>query len=348
MTVTATYMKPIFHSCSSSKRAGAYEKIRGVILAGRESIRAMSQSKITEIKEVIMTIHKIKIFLAIAVLSVSLAASPITTVAQRGSSPKPDSRILYHDGPVMLGTSAVYIIWYGNFSGSTTTAILADLASSLGSSPYFNINTTYPNFAGNAPNGGVVYVGGVNDAHSRGPSLTDQDLEQIVTTHIESGPFPLDTTGIYLVITSEDVTNIRPDGTTYCTPGTPPHHGLAPIMGTYVKYGHIGSATRCPTSLGSHFFGPDGQLPSPNGNFEADVAALTMARVMSAMLTNPFGTGWYDRYGLQNSDKCVGRFGTTYTSQNGARANVRLGGRDFLMQELWVNDRRGRCSLSYP
>ena len=286
----------------------------------------------------------IKILALYVIMTVGTA---LTVNAQRGAI-KTDTRILYHDGPVMAGSPAVYLIFYGNFAGSTTTSILEDLASSLGSSPYFMINTTYPDSSGRAPSGGAVYVGSFFDAYSHGPTLTDQDLEQVVTDVIEAGPFPLDTTGIYLVITSSDVTNIRPDGTTYCAPGTPPLHGVAPIDGTFVKYGHIGSATRCPTSVGPHFMGPDGQLPTPNGNFEADVAAYTMARVISAMVTNPFGTGWYDRNGLQNSDKCVGKFGITYTSQNGARANIRLAGHDFLMQELWVNDRRGRCSLSYP
>jgi hypothetical protein len=37
-------------------------------------------------------------------------------------------------------------------------------------------------------------------------------------------------------------------------------------------------------------------------------------------------------YGLENSDKCAGSFGQTYLRANGARANVRLYRRDFLIQ----------------
>jgi len=51
--------------------------------------------------------------------------------------------ISYHGGPVMLGTTNVYYIWYGNWSGNSATTILTDLASSIGGSGYFNINTTY-------------------------------------------------------------------------------------------------------------------------------------------------------------------------------------------------------------
>src|SRR6266566_540522 len=53
--------------------------------------------------------------------------------------------INYHGGPLMLGTTNVYYIWYGNWSGNSATTILTDLANNIGGSPYFNINTTYYN-----------------------------------------------------------------------------------------------------------------------------------------------------------------------------------------------------------
>ncbi len=39
----------------------------------------------------------------------------------------------------------------------------------------------------------------------------------------------------------------------------------------------------------------------------------------------------------ENGDKCAWQWGSTYTAANGARANVRLGSRDFLLQTNWVN-----------
>ena len=53
----------------------------------------------------------------------------------------------------------------------------------------------------------------------------------------------------------------------------------------------------------------------------------------------------FDRYGLENADKCEGRFGQPYLTPNGARANLRLGYRDFLIQQNWVNDGKGRCAM---
>ena len=73
--------------------------------------------------------------------------------------------------------------------------------------------------------------------------------------------------------------------------------------------------------------------------------ASWIAHVLNETITDPLGTAWYDRNGLENSDKCEGTFGQVYTTSTGARANMRLGGRDYLIQQNWVNDKRGRCAL---
>src|SRR5438309_8389596 len=46
--------------------------------------------------------------------------------------------INYHGGPLILGTTNVYYIWYGNWSGNTAGTILDNFAGHIGGSPYFN------------------------------------------------------------------------------------------------------------------------------------------------------------------------------------------------------------------
>jgi hypothetical protein len=87
-------------------------------------------------------------------------------------------------------------------------------------------------------------------------------------------------------------------------------------------------------------------LPTPNGSFAGDAMANTLAHVLSTTITNPRGTGWFDRYGLQNADKCDGEFGPTYVTTNGARANIKLGQRDYLIQQNWINDRKEHCAMN--
>jgi hypothetical protein len=91
--------------------------------------------------------------------------------------------------------------------------------------------------------------------------------------------------------------------------------------------------------------------PTPNNTYAGDVLVSNLAHAINGIVTNPRGNGWFDRYGLENADKCqdaLGNpsFGQTYLTANGARANVRMGGFDFLIQQNWVNDRKARCALS--
>ncbi|MFY9572883.1 MAG: hypothetical protein WAV20_15890, partial [Blastocatellia bacterium] len=70
----------------------------------------------------------------------------------------------------------------------------------------FNINTTYPNLAGQSPTGVVIFAGTRDDrSYSHGVELTELDIQGIVWDQIAAEVLPLDTSGIYLVIASSDV-----------------------------------------------------------------------------------------------------------------------------------------------
>jgi hypothetical protein len=43
--------------------------------------------------------------------------------------------MLYHGGPVMLGTPNIYYIWYGSWTGNTAPGILTNLAQNFWGSP---------------------------------------------------------------------------------------------------------------------------------------------------------------------------------------------------------------------
>src|SRR5206468_10736984 len=83
------------------------------------------------------------------------------------------SGINYHGGPVILGTTNVYYIWYGNWSGNSATTILTALASNMGGSPYFNINTTYYDGSNQHVANSVHYAGSTDDSNSQGTALSD-------------------------------------------------------------------------------------------------------------------------------------------------------------------------------
>ncbi|WP_062537684.1 hypothetical protein [Mizugakiibacter sediminis] len=243
--------------------------------------------------------------------------------------------ISYHGGPVMLGTTNVYYIWYGNWSGNTATSILTNLAQSIGGSPYYNINTTYYDGSNRHVSNAVAYIKSTNDNYSHGTALADADIQAIVSSAIGSGALPKDTNAVYFVLTSADVNETSGFCTQYCGWHT---HGS--ILGSDIKYAFVGNPDRCPSSCAA-------QTTGPNGNAGADGMASIIAHELEEAVTDPDLNAWYDRRGQENADKCAWTFGTTYTVANGSKANMNLGGMDYLIQQNWVNAGGGYCALRY-
>jgi hypothetical protein len=257
---------------------------------------------------------------------------------QKGEAGRPGSGangINYHGGPVMLGTVHVYYIWYGNWSGNSATNILTDLAQNIGGSPYYNINTTYYNGSNVHITNSVAYVSSTTDNYSQGTSLSDTQVRNVVSSALSSGALPIDSNGVYFVLTSADVTASSGFCTQYCG-----WHAHATLSGTDIKYAFIGNPDRCPSAC-------EEQTTGPNGNAGADGMASIISHELEESHTDPDLNAWYDRRGNENADKCAWTFGTTYTVANGAIANMKLGARDFLIQRNWVNASGGFCALSF-
>jgi sugar lactone lactonase YvrE len=246
------------------------------------------------------------------------------------------TQIQYHGGPVMLGTTNVYFIWYGNWANNTATQLLPFFASNIGGSSYFNINTTYYDGNGNHVSNSVDYGGSTADDYSQGSSLSDDAVRTIVTDALTDGSLPLDPNGIYFVLTSADVVETSGFCSQYCYG----FHRYMTVSGVDVKYAFIGNPDQC----ASHC---EPQTISPNNNPGADAMASSIARFLDESVTDPLGTAWYDGQGRENATKCDGQYGTTSLAGNGSRYNMVLNGTQFLIQENWVNAGFGYCSMSY-
>jgi hypothetical protein len=243
--------------------------------------------------------------------------------------------INYHGGPVILGTTNVYYIWYGNWSGNTANSILTNLAQSMGGSPYFNINTTYYNGSNQHVSNSVHYVNSTTDNYSRGTALSDSGVQAVVSSAITSGRLPKDSNAVYFVLTSSDVNETSGFCTQYCGWHT---HGT--ISGSDIKYAFIGNPDRCPSAC-------EAQSTGPNGNAGADGMASIISHELEEAVTDPDLNAWYDNRGEENADKCAWTFGSTSTASNGSKYNMTLGGRQYLIQQNWVNASGGKCAKSY-
>ena len=283
---------------------------------------------------------------------VAMSALMATSVAAQNQ--KLTSKMLYHNGPVLTGAKSIYLIYYGCWGGANcgfsddlqTMDLMFQFLITYGSSPYAQINSTYTDDSGQ-PAASVFALGGISieNSYSHGFELKKADITSIITEQVNSFRLPQDPNGIYVIVTTAD---ISANEIGFCTPGAPPHHGIGIVNGALVNYIFLGHPKRCPSAAGPQF-SPSG--PTPNNSYGGDVLVANLARALNGQVTNPRGNGWYDRYGLENADKCqdaLGNpsFGQTYLTANGARANVRFGDRDYLIPQNWVNDRRGRCAMS--
>lgn len=242
----------------------------------------------------------------------------------------------FHGGPVMLGTVNVYYIWYGNWSGNTAVPILEYLAAHIGGTPWYKINTTYYDAQYRRVSNSVRFAGATTDAYSKGTTLTDLEVQQVVADAIKSGRLPRDTNGVYFVLSSKDVSESSGFCTNYCGWHT---HGW--IASGQIKYAYVGNPARCPSAC-------EAQTVGPNGNAAADGMASVIAHELSEAATDPLLNAWYDDvHGEENADICAWIFDGGYKTANGSLANVTFGTKRYLIQDNWVNAKGGYCSKWY-
>jgi hypothetical protein len=246
------------------------------------------------------------------------------------------SPILNHGGTVMGNTINVYVIWYGNWNqsnGSDNVAgqqLVRTFLSSVGNSPYYNINTSYPGVTGS-----VTLKAETADGGSQGSRLSDASVQTIVSTAINSGKLPSDINGVYFVLTSSDVSERSGFCNRYCG-----WHTYGTINGSNTKYSFVGNANRCLSSCAA-------QTISPNGNAGVDAMISVIAHELEEAATDPNLNAWYDSKGAENADKCAWTFGSAQTQlASGAYYNMTLGGKNFLIQRnLDAGD--SKCYVTY-
>ena len=286
---------------------------------------------------------------ALSIIAIVVLAA-LSTAAQNNQ--RLTSKMVYHNGPLLTGIRNLYVIYYGcwadncGFAGDIATPrVLLDFFTGIGNSPYAQINSTYTDAAGQPAAGVFIYGGEVYEpTYSHGLELTQADMAGLISDQVNNFQLPQDPNGIYVIIASADVAS---SATGFCTPSAPPFHAQGIVTGSIVRYIFVGNPNRCPTVAGPQFSRTG---PTPNNSYVADVLVSNLAHALNGLVTNPSGSGWFDRYGLENTDKCQDAsgqpaFGPTYLTANGARANVRMGPRDYLIQQNWVNDRKARCAM---
>lgn len=245
--------------------------------------------------------------------------------------------LTYQGGPVMTSPKNIYYIWYGTWDLASKN-VLTNLGSTIGGSPYFNINTTYYDKTGAHVQNSVTYAGAATDNGSLGTSLSDANIQTIVANQINSGALPLDPNGVYLVLTDKNTKETSGFCTQYCG-----WHTHATIRNTDIKYAFIGDGeTQCAYACGVN-------NPSPNSTPGADAMASIIAHELEESTTDPDLNAWYAlSNGYENGDKCAWNFGATHTASNGSKYNQTFGALNYLIQQNWSLLPTQACMQHYP
>jgi len=256
--------------------------------------------------------------------------------------------IRYHGGPIMLGTTHAYAIWYGSWSDTrtdfaTTPGLVQQFLKDDGGSPYFNINTTYTNASGARVTNAVTFAGSTMVGPYKGTTLSDANVQEIVADAITSGKLPTvqglnvpDPNGVYFVLTSKEIGESSGFLTSYCG-----WHSNGTVAGVDTKFSFVGDASKNLSVCAGQ------TAASPNNNPAGDAMVNVMAHELEEAVTDPDLNAWYDFTGKENADKCAWKFGTTTTMPNGAKYNMTINTRRYLIQQNWLNANGGLCTLSY-
>jgi hypothetical protein len=217
---------------------------------------------------------------------------------------------------------------------------LPDWASHVGNEPYFDTVTQYWDAWGNYVPSWVSYRGATNDAYSQGAYLADDAVQNIVTLAIDRGALPLDDAGLYFVLTSKDVTH-----QSVCSTACGWHSWIG-YGGKFIKYSIVPDMDSCPSVCPTY--------NTPNDP-SADAMVNVMSHELAETVTDPLGTAWFGPGG-EVGDLCAWNFGSWFTLPNGTAANIWLGDRYYLVQQLFRLDDsggpegpwtvRGHCALA--
>ncbi|HWZ45184.1 MAG TPA: hypothetical protein VNW97_17035 [Candidatus Saccharimonadales bacterium] len=273
----------------------------------------------------------------------------VRPAAPGGNAVVTGNGINYNGGPVLKGNPVpIYVIWYGNWNSTgsntqTTVNLIGTYLNNLGNSPYELINSTYGDNAGNV-SGNLTLAGQIFDTGSQGTKLSNSRLSSIVTRSFSNG-LPTDANGVYLVLTSSDVSE-QGFCTQFCG-----FHTHQTLNGTDIKWSFVGNSDRCPSGCEIQATGPNSPAVNVGG---ADGMANVISHETEEAISDPDLNAWFDSSGQENGDKCNFNFGatTTCTSANGctsagvsagAKFNQTIGGHPFMIQQNWENKNGGAC-----
>jgi hypothetical protein len=258
-------------------------------------------------------------------------------------------------GLVLGGDVPIFLIWYGDWGNSPAPNIVPDFVQALSGSTYMGISAGYYDNAGDVVSG-ISHLGGqatvpADVQQQLGSTLTQGAIGYAISRTVDATSLPVEPRAIYIFLTAPGVTFSDESGDTFGPGGSicgfhyplqmRQHQGKSPVA-------VVGDASGNP-SVGCAPL--QNQTLSPNGDVGTDAMLSIIAHEVNESLTDSHlgnGAAWVANVGgfqYEIGDMCAWEFGIpgethyshtwVYSAPNGSSANIRLGSRDYLIQEIW-------------
>ncbi|CAI5957495.1 unnamed protein product [Closterium sp. NIES-65] len=228
----------------------------------------------------------------------------------------------------MYAPIKVYVIWYGKFTATQKELVRAFTRSLNPSSDtsitvplWWNINQLYYDRNGRFISSSVTFADETSDTgYSRGSSLSDSEIDSLVSSAISSQKLPYDPNGVYFVLSDETVSQSS-QGSSFCTHYCGWHtYTDVPGKGRVVS-GWVGNAkTQCPRSCIAGLIASSSS--SPNRDKGMDGLLSVYAHEVAEATSSPYLQTWMDDKGDENADKCGWKFGTVNHDSSNAPYNL--------------------------
>jgi hypothetical protein len=210
---------------------------------------------------------------------------------------KRSPNLVYHNGPVIVTSPEIRPIFWGTkwndsaFVGDKINGVVLFYAGATGSA-YLTSNTEYTNGSGTHVVGTVTSAAGVVDgsAAPSGSPSTSAILAEVCKAIGNN----VKTNGYYPVYVDTPRGNAG-----YCA-----WHSWGSCGSTDVQFAFFFNLDGDP--------GCDPQDNSTGHSQGLEALANVSGHELSEFLTDPRGSGWYDRSGAENSDKCAWTFGAPH------------------------------------
>ncbi|CAF3388046.1 unnamed protein product [Rotaria sp. Silwood1] len=231
---------------------------------------------------------------------------PFKSNTDSGTGTSSTSDIYYnYGGHVLTGATKVYILFYGGWT-SAQINIIYTLISTIGSTAWFNIEKTYYYQATSTSSriyttGPLTLGGAWTLPYFYGTSLSGTNIPDALSYYITNGELPNDPNGIYLWLTSADVSESNSVvGGSFLSDYCGYHYTFLAGSTTYI-YGFIGN----PGRFIGHGCDPNNYNPtvSPNGDLGVDAMVSCIVHEIVEAMSDSWLDAWGDSSGYENADK---------------------------------------------